>query len=222
MPHPVSIAMPPRAVPVLTWLAKISSDDFASAAGVLTDSKPSSRTNLAILLESSLPQYPPYIGLELITELFTLLNLHFSHGMEVAEIAAQASARTSLLLGDDERSELGQRLSQLMSTPAIWQAAKAYDVGSEYKYLLHTVRILTDVRPVFADDPTDQVLGAIITYTLKLDYQSTDGFHEVFINLAEDDLDDIHEAVARAKKKGQGLSGFLSATGVADLTPSSD
>jgi hypothetical protein len=37
------------------------------------------------------------------------------------------------------------------------------------------VRIFTDLRPVFGEQPTDAPIGALITHMLKLDYYTAQG-----------------------------------------------
>jgi len=89
---------------------------------------------------------------------------------------------------------------KLLCTKAFRLVATAIDLSYEYANLFRNARILTDIRPLFTDD-ADAIEGAVISYTLRLRFDSVDGKHEFSIAMDEGDVRDIAEQCERALKK---------------------
>lgn len=219
MPRTPRISVPKRAVPVLTWLANLSTDEFNLLLASLTTDEPAqSRTELGNRLQEVIPDTPPGQGAALVRELFSLHTLHFSHDWDVKDIAEIVSSDQSIKIDDAQRPELQRRIDIFMSDPMMARLAKAYDISSEHENVFHTARILTDVRPVFEDEPSSGVVGAIIVHTLNLTYFRKGGDEEVYVALDDDDLILLEKAISRAREKGEVLGNFIKASGLSDLT----
>jgi hypothetical protein len=219
MPRTPRMSVPQRAIPALTWLAKLSGDEFNSLLMSLTPEEPAkSRTELGNRLQEAIPDTPPGRAAALVRELFSLHNLHLSHDWEIADIVEVVSSDQSIKIDDAQRQELRRRINILMSDPAIAWLAKAYDISGEHPNIFHTARVLTDVRPVFEDEPSSGIVGAIIVYTLNLEYFTSSNDKEVYVALDEDDIRLLEKAIARAREEGKALSNFIKASGLTDLT----
>jgi hypothetical protein len=117
---------------------------------------------------------------------------------------------------------LSRRLYTLASNPSVTRLAKAFMVYGEYPNLLHTSAITNDIRPVFDGAPEKGVTGAMIVHTLKLDYHSAKGREELYVALDDNDLEDLGEAVERAKRASRAVARFIESAGLVDLTGSSE
>lgn len=93
-------------------------------------------------------------------------------------------------------------LNELSSVRAIARTAKAIELSYDSDNLLQRTRILTDVRPLFADD-AQSIDGAIVAHTLRLRYDSAGVDHELSLALDNSDLRRLIEDCERALLKEQ-------------------
>src|SRR5262249_43902305 len=107
-------------------------------------------------------------------------------------------------------------LIKALSSKTIVRLAKAFDVAYDYQFVFHVSRILTDIRPVFADSP-DDLLGAVVTHSLKIDFYTREGHDELYVAMNDDDLAELDQAVQRAKAKSESLRKVLKDAGLAQM-----
>lgn len=122
-------------------------------------------------------------------------------GAEVSDIID--SLKDSLDEAGDEHEPFKAEfdaLSRLLSTNAIRRAAKAIELSYDYANLLRNARIITDLRPLFDDDVT-KIEGSIVSYTLRLHYDSADGEHDVSLALDQRDIKNLKDQCERALLK---------------------
>ena len=93
-------------------------------------------------------------------------------------------------------------LKQLLSVPAVRLVAIALDLTYEYENLLQGARVITDIRPVFSED-LKGVDGAVVSHTLRIRYDSTEGNHNISIAMDEKDIRDLEEQCRRALQKAE-------------------
>lgn len=94
------------------------------------------------------------------------------------------------------------QLQSLLSANAIRIATKATDLAYDYANLLNSARIISDIRPVFSDDEdATDILGAVVSYTLRLTFDSRDENHSLSIALDEGDVRELMKQCDRALKK---------------------
>lgn len=88
----------------------------------------------------------------------------------------------------------------LVQEKSVRLAATAMELAYDYTNLLRRTKILTDIRPLF-DESADKVEGAVVSYTLRLHYNSADGEHALSIALDEADIRTLVAQCTRAIKK---------------------
>lgn len=140
-----------------------------------------------------------------------------TQGVAVEEFAAGISMSQDLELDEDQRRELKARLTALWQHASLIVSSKALDVLTEGERTFHSARILTDVRPIFLDEPAATPAAAVVLHTLKVEFHSDDEIRSVFFVLNEDDLDDLEEVLSRARQKGASLRAIIESTRVAYL-----
>jgi len=148
--------------------------------------------------------------------LFSLLSLHFAHDWPTDGIAMRVARDQALGLEPEQQPGFEQWLTRVLSSRTITRLAKAFDIAIDYQFLFHVARILTDIRPVFADSP-DDLLGAVVTHTLKIDFYTREGHDELYVAMNDDDLAELERAVQRAKVKGESLRKVLKDAGLAQM-----
>lgn len=109
------------------------------------------------------------------------------------------------------RESVKSRISELMnaSSPALVNMARVWDVANDHERSYSTSRILTDLRPVFFDDPHKSPLGLVVMHSLKLSYQEDFNAHEFFLTLDSDELEELSDVVQRARDKENTLKAIL-------------
>lgn len=96
------------------------------------------------------------------------------------------------------------KLESLLSTRAVKTATKATDLAYDYANLFNAARIISDIRPVFSDDEdVSEIIGAVVSYTLRLTFDSRNENHSLSIALDEDDVRELLDECERALKKAQ-------------------
>ena len=80
--------------------------------------------------------------------------------------------------------------------------AKALYLAYEYANLLQSVKILTDLRPVF-NEGGDDIDGAVVSYTLRLYYDNPEGNHSLSVAFDEQDIQNLHKECERALTKAK-------------------
>ncbi len=120
----------------------------------------------------------------------------------------QASGPDSGQAMPDRWSPVRPAFVELLSSQIIRQTSTAIELAYDYANLLRNVRILTDIRPIF-DVDAKEIEGAVISYTLRIEYESSDGIHEVSIAMDEKDINDLLKQSERAKEKTRTAEAFV-------------
>ncbi|MCY3014860.1 MAG: hypothetical protein NT171_09230 [Planctomycetota bacterium] len=90
---------------------------------------------------------------------------------------------------------------EMLSEQKVVVLSKAVELSYDYANLLRSARIVTDIRPVFGDDAS-AIAGVVISYTLRLAYDSADGQHSLSLALDSNDLKQMISQCERAAAKG--------------------
>lgn len=117
------------------------------------------------------------------------------------------------------KGEFSDRLRKFLSIDDLTRAAKAIVLRYEHEHPICRVRILTDARPLFAEDPNKLPEAAVIFHLLKIAYHDPDDIRETFFALDETDLEQFKNAIVRAESKAETLRKFLESAGVKVISP---
>ncbi len=108
-----------------------------------------------------------------------------------------------------EKGNLRKNLTTLLSISSISTVSKATGVLFDCENILRNARILTDIRPIFGYGEDDSILASVIVQTLKLEFVKDDEEKEFFINLDEQDIDNLIGILQRAKRKSDQSKNLL-------------
>lgn len=106
--------------------------------------------------------------------------------------------------GPEQRDRLFAVLTQLLSSPPLAITAKAYDLLTENDTNFQSARVITDIRPVFADT-SDKPTVALIVHSLRLRVGAYQQLREIYVALDEVDLSRLQDTLARAQTKASTL-----------------
>ena len=109
--------------------------------------------------------------------------------------------------------EIEPQFGDLLSIWAVTTIVKAMDLSFDYVNLLQNSKIVTDVRPIFNEEAT-KIEGAIVSFTLRLYYDSIAGSQSMSIALDEQDVEKLLQTCQRALTKAETAKAFMLNSGV--------
>jgi len=133
-------------------------------------------------------------------------------------VAMQASGKDSLALQDKEKAEFQDNLTRLLGSTVLERSSKIQQLKTDYETLFYDAKILTDIRPLFAD-PKERPVSATITHTLKIVCHEAGGEHkELYFALSSEHIQTIKKVVERAEAKEESLRSLLKDMKLTDLS----
>ncbi|HQX53238.1 MAG TPA: hypothetical protein PLR25_25185, partial [Planctomycetaceae bacterium] len=128
----------------------------------------------------------------LVRQLFSLRGLVRRFGTDAASIieSLRLNLEEASLSRDQRESEwkvFSKAFRELMECKTVCVSATANELSYDYANLIRNIRILSDIRPLYNDD-ADAIEGAVISHTMRLQYDSVDGEHELSLALDEQDI----------------------------------
>ena len=102
-----------------------------------------------------------------------------------------------------------KKLLFLSDTPSLYVAVKAAELRSAVGKELSSVKLITDLRPVFTRQISDGPAGFVLMHTLQLLLSDVQGGEELYFGITDNILDDLAAQVDRAMTKRQALRNSL-------------
>jgi len=93
-------------------------------------------------------------------------------------------------------------LRRLLEHPRIWRVAKALDLSYDFAHLIQEARIMSDIRPIFDREAT-RLEAAVVSFTLRLRYDSINGNHGISIAMNNADIESLRDECDRALRKAR-------------------
>jgi len=118
---------------------------------------------------------------------------------------------------DAEREQFVEFLTEALDLrPEIRVSAKALDVLVQDPHPLASVRIITELRPVFLEESEGLTIAAgMIVHSLKLSSFKSDGVrHDHYVSMDCRDLRELQQVIDRAIKKEKSLQRMFDASDV--------
>jgi len=101
------------------------------------------------------------------------------------------------------------RLARFLGLEDVDRAAKSSVLRYEHERTVHSLRILTDARPIFGGNAAEPPEAAVLLHTLKIAYHRAGSLGEVFFAFDEKDLEELKKAILRAEMKARSLRSVL-------------
>ena len=210
MPRLTSVRIPKTGAAVFTAIAQLDEARFKELLDHLSNDDNRSITALVQTVHDVVGDaWDEDLSQAFVTHLLSLCTLAISHDFTTAELAAHLAGQVSEELSETELGALSERLDGLLGVQGITAFGKAVDVSQESDRLLHTSRIVSDIRPVFGKEVETEPIGAVIFHTLRLDYFEDGEVRTVSFALTASDLAQLKRTVERAEAKGNTLSRLL-------------
>jgi hypothetical protein len=203
-----NITVPEEHVGGLLRILTLSADESRLIATALEKAKSLNLRELTALVGSAVPTLTNKESRQIVG---TLLSLYTARtGMDLAVdsfIADLLVAAKPLQSVEGQSPEILQKtLKDLLSVRPLSMISKARDLHTNHENTFCTVRILTDLRPVFDVDVREEPVGFVMAHVLKLGYHHTGKHASLHVAMDRVDIDTLMLALSRAKDKAATLS----------------
>jgi hypothetical protein len=138
---------------------------------------------------------------------------------EIANDIADLSIDEEILKEEGQRESYINRLVVLLTGKQVFYASKADDLINNYGNTFILSRIVTDIRPVFDIELTEEIRAGMIIHNLTIHYQSNDEpYHKnITLSLTPDDVQELRRVLDRAELKEERLQAIFKKSEIDDL-----
>jgi hypothetical protein len=220
--EPTGLRIPPAHREALTTLRSITEEQFdlllENLVGVPPFAGASGLTDHASKTEGLAADEAQAVVLALLS-LYAQLKFH---GWTSEDLAVGVAHSDDLPKSDADPSKLAHRLQVLLDLESVVTTGRALDLLTEHEHLFHSARILTDIRPVFGDDPKEPPSGALIIEALKVEYFDEGGTQSLYLALSRAELRNLRDTVDRALEKSDTVHDLLEQIGMSHFEAESE
>lgn len=138
-----------------------------------------------------------------------------------AAISSSAQTQSPELFSSETTAALKSRLTSFLKLDGgVAITGKANDVMTDHQHVFCKARILSDVRPIFEENP-NMLSAAVVIHNLQIGYHDNrNGTHkEFYVALDMNDLKQLKAIIERAEKKAVTLESLLQKAEIPYLTP---
>lgn len=205
----------------LSLIPAIQEDALLALLNILADGD-SSEASLKLRISEAAQHARLFMteseALEVTSAVRSLYRLWSGLDMAVTEFTQEildALIEEKILDGSPELKEkFSKRLLKLLDIDGLKIDVKVKDLLTEDEKIFCRGRVISDIRPVFGDDPDEAPKAYIILHHLKIIYHDDSGRHREFlVTLDSNDLSALKATVERAEKKNKTLEQLLPDTG---------
>jgi len=210
----VSLRIPERGFQTLRDFANLGLDQSNELLAALQDVSIVVSTNaLSVDLDDPLPYLTQSQSYEFVSVLFNLWSTAAVHGWDMSDVAETIASYDELQIESAKQDAFSERLYAALQTPAIADTANAADVATEYDAIFHSVRCITDLRPVFTGAES-KITGAVLVRNLRIAYSTDTGIETLTVALTDSDLHELLRVLADAQERGVQLYDYAEKSGL--------
>lgn len=216
------LKVPERYRPAIAKLAHLGEDSFDQLLVALKDAPNSCQTisELSKWISNETSLISDQDRLRIIEAIASMCRVQKNAGVSASRFASDVwnslKRDAPQLIRDVKAETLEHRVSSLLEVPVLsLPSVKALDLKGEVERNFCSVRIITDLRPAFGDDPEADPSSMVLLHTLQLGFHDDRGKHrEFYISMDAEDISKLKNAVERAEKKEETLRRIFADKGV--------
>lgn len=211
----MALQVPARYIPILNSVRKLPQSAVVELIRAVESTQvAASPDEMAINIGENVPSIPKDELVKILDLLYSLYHVRelseLNKNSFLRELAESVSENAVPKITDEELPAVRQRLKDLLSLKPLESISKAVALQRQEERVYCDAKIISDIRPVFGDDPKVRPVAATITHSLKITYHENDAHREFYIVLDEVDLADLERVIKRAKAKSDTLTKMLS------------
>ena len=176
------LTIPEAIQPGLKQLRDLSKSSAQELLDTLRTEKPSLRgDDYASSVAKKVTNIPPDAIKQIITSLISLYSARHYFELAKEDLASEVAKAPALIGTGTQQKKFEGRLVQFFDVEAISVTSKAFDILSSHENTLTSVRVLTDIRPIFSEDDNEPPTAAVVVHTIKISYRKNDEYREFFV-----------------------------------------
>lgn len=200
----LQLRVPQPFVEALRWLG--TTDEYPAFANAVGSSE---ETPIEQLLAGLRELREADKALQALRALRELTALSRSHPAAPEDVVEALTQDPNLEFEGELRKQFHDRLLEALRWPLLILLNRAVDLTAATEHDYARARIVSDIRPVFGDDPAVRPTEAVVIHNLELSYWQDDRYNALYISLDSEDLRQLQEVVQRAVQKDHTLTSVL-------------
>jgi hypothetical protein len=213
----MALDIPEREASYIAAIQKLPSASMEKLILALVNAPPTSNPKkMAERITEQVPSVPVERLGGMLDTLYTLYHIRELSGVPypqfLEDLIEGLRKDRNVQLTERQLKKLSAPLKRLMDIEALKTIAKAARLQRDGERLYCAGKTLSDIRPVFGNDPAARPLGAVLTHTLKIAYHQGSERLEFHVILDSTDLEELAEVIQRAKDKDKALRELLKST----------
>jgi hypothetical protein len=208
---PVPITIPGEYIAGFTKLIELSAENSRLVADALGKAKSVSVRDLTMLVVENLPSLAVKDAREIVQTLLSLYFARASADVKIEQFVKDliAAAKQSELPMPPFTDSAVESLTALLSVKTLSMISKARGLHFDHENTFCSVRVLTDLRPVFDADVKEDPAGFVIAHMLKLGFHHGRKHTAVHVAMDKSDIDMMIATLQRAKEKADTLAAVI-------------
>jgi hypothetical protein len=198
-----AITIPEEHVSGLARILALSPDDIRRVVPALGNAKSVSLRELTELVSTALPRVGLKESREIVQTLLSLYSVRTGMDLSVDQFISELLAAAKQIQLPEPQCPEGLR--DLLTARPLSMFSKARGVHIDHENIFCGVRILTDLRPVFDADVSQEPAGFVMAHMLRLSYHHAGKHTSLHVAMDKVDIDNLITALERAKAKAASI-----------------
>jgi hypothetical protein len=218
----MALKVPSHFIPMLNSIRKLSESSAKELLKALeSTSIESSSEEMCEHIAAKVPSIPKEELAEITDVLYAMYHVRefsdLSRNGFLKELVDSVREHADPSIADEELPLIRQRFKDLLSIGTLETISKAVGLQRENQRIYCEAKIISDIRPIFGDDVKQKPVAATLEHSLQLHYHEDGDHKQFYVVLDEVDLENLEQAVQRAKTKADTLTKVLSDSGIPRL-----
>ncbi len=206
----MELTVPKEVKPVIQRFIKLPAQSIDSLVQALAITKPTLTVEKLIAeieKNSSLPANEvqayirAFLGMAIFVQTLAKTELEFASALT----ESLSKDNPDLKPADQSWASFAAQLAQILAAPAIRISSHALDVLTESEHVFQSVRIISDIRPIFDSELSATPPAALIIHHLNIAFKELDSVRQISIALDSSDLESLRSVLDRALIKEETL-----------------
>lgn len=207
-----NLTVPDEYASGLSRIVNLSIEDSRKIAKALEQAKTTNLRELTELVVSAVPGVSVREAREMVAALRSLYSARTSLEVTVDafvnEVLKAARQNVTPQNPPVDMSSQADSLRNLLSVRPLSMVSKARGLHIDHENIFCSARIISDIRPIFDVDITQEPTGFVMAHILKLGYHHSGKHTELYVALDKLDLQTMIDALQRAQTKAASIKNF--------------
>ena len=209
--------VPERHVPAFKALRELGEDQFSDVLSALADADTTASRPVIDESVHAASRLNRSDVSALLDAVIGLAALGYKTRSAAGLVAKRVASSPQFGGADELHERFSGRIERLLEGEFVRLQSKALSIGAAHERVFANAQILTDLRPLFDSDVTEnpEPEAALLSHTLILHFIGSNGAHDnFFVALDDDDIEVLQQTLKRATRKADSLRRTLQESGI--------